>query len=91
MVFIAWNKAVCIFPRSTFIHRRSFTTQSHFLFHNQFWTWAKRLVDNGFHVFGEGENIELTCNDTQTQRRQVGDGLTWTIDFDINGEIHDFK
>jgi len=87
MAFIAWNKAVSVFPSSTFIRRRAFTTQSKFMFHKEMWIWAKKLADNGFDVVGEGENSNAACRDTQPQKRQVGDHLTWVLDLDTQSRL----
>ena len=72
---------------STFVYRRSFITQSKFAgsgLHT--WSWVGRLQELGFDVIGEGGSTDLVSDDTKAGKRVVGDQLSWTMRFDIEGQ-----
>ena len=50
------------------------------------WTWVGRLQELSFDVIGEGGSTDLVSNNTQAGKQVVGDQLSWTMRFDIEGQ-----
>jgi hypothetical protein len=85
--FITWDRAVSVHPQSTFIHLRSYITQSKFQSHRYPCTWVNVLEDLGFKIIEEGANtdLQLVSQDVHMQKRFVGDRFTWTLRLDSEG------
>lgn len=78
MNFLTWNKAYCVFPRTTFVRRGMWLTNPTELFWQE-WMAVVKYEQRGWEELDSVEEAE------KREGRRVGDSMTWVIPFPTEG------